>query len=151
MFCLHMVFSKSFGYALRGVLYVAVASQENRRVQVDEIAKQLAVPKPFLGKIMNRVVKEGMLNSVKGHKGGFFINDKTLKTPLTEIMDVTRENQQFGSCVLHLGKCNAHSPCPMHRQIESLRQQWQTVLMSTTIGDLLSKDQPDFIRSIAAI
>jgi len=109
-----MVFSKSFGYALRGVLYVAITSEENRRVQVDEIASRLAVPKHFLAKIMNRVVKEGILDSTKGPFGGFSVNGETLTSPLIRLLRITDGMEQFNTCVLKLRKCNKVNPCPLH-------------------------------------
>lgn len=146
-----MVFSKSFGYALRGVLYLALVEDEGKRVQLNEIAAKLKVPRHFLGKVMNRLVKEGVINSMKGPFGGFYINESTMKTALLKLMGITGELEQPSTCVLRLRKCNSQNPCPLHQQIESLRKQWQTLLATTTVGDLLKKDQPDFIRSIAVI
>jgi len=146
-----MVFSKSFGYALRGVLYVAMAEKSNAKVQLDEIADQLAVPRHFLGKVMKNLVKDGILDSLKGPYGGFCINERTLQTNLYKLVEITGEMEELSTCVLRLRQCNALHPCPMHRQVESLRRQWQQLLASTSIGDLLKKDQPDFIRSIAVI
>ncbi len=146
-----MIFSKSFGYALRGILYLSMASESKARVQLDEIAEQLTVPRHFLGKVMKKLVKDGVLSSLKGPYGGFCINEKTMEMPLLKLVEITGEPEEFSSCVLRLRKCNAENPCPMHHQIESLRRQWQTLLTSTTIGDLVRKDLPDFIRSIAVI
>jgi Rrf2 family transcriptional regulator, iron-sulfur cluster assembly transcription factor len=44
-----MIFSKSFGYALRSVLYVALVKDEKEKTQLDEIAGALNVPRYFLG------------------------------------------------------------------------------------------------------
>lgn len=146
-----MVFSKSFGYALRGVLYLALVENERERVQLSEIAAKLKVPRHFLGKVMNKLVKEGVINSMKGPFGGFSVNENTLKTVLLKLISITGELEQVNTCVLRLRKCNSQSPCPMHQQIESFRIQWRTLLATTTVGDLLKKDQPDFIRGIAVI
>lgn len=150
-FCCVMVFSKSFGYALRGILYLAMVKDEKEKVQLDEIAEKLAVPRHFLGKVMKNLVKEGVVTSMRGPNGGFSINESTMETPLQKLISITGEVEEFNPCVLRLRRCNRQNPCPLHRQIESLRFQWQTLLASTTIGDLLKKDQPDFIRSIAVI
>lgn len=146
-----MIFSKSFGYALRSVLYVALVRDEKEKTQLDEIAGALNVPRYFLGKVMIRLVKEGILSSLKGHNGGFFINETTLGVSLGRIMDITGENQQFDSCVLRQYKCNANNPCPLHRQAETIKEKWQLLLSTTTIGDLLNKDRAGFILSIAGI
>ncbi len=146
-----MIFSKSFGYALRSVLYVALVSDEKEKTQLDKIAVALNVPRYFLGKVMNRLVKEGILSSLKGHKGGFFINETTLGVSLSRIMDITGENEQFDTCVLRQHKCNVDNPCPLHKQAEAIKEKWQSLLSTTTVEDLLKKDTAMFIRGIAAI
>lgn len=146
-----MLFSKSFGYALRGVLYVAILSDSKPRIQLEEIAQKLSVPRHFLGKVMKGLVKEKILRSLKGPYGGFSLHENTIDTTLLKLAEVTGDTGLFESCVLRLRQCNAKNPCPMHKEAESLRKKWQDLLASTTIGDLLKKDQPDFIQSIAII
>jgi Rrf2 family iron-sulfur cluster assembly transcriptional regulator len=143
-----MVFSKSFGYALRGTLYVALMSDDRKRIQVDEIAKKLSVPKFFLGKIMNKIVKEGILNSTKGPYGGFSINSGTLQTSLMTLIGVTDGTEQFSSCLLHFRQCNPQTPCPLHIEMEQNRRHFRTVLINTTIADLLKQNRGELILSI---
>ena len=108
-----MIFSKSFGYALRGILYVAMMSDEKRKIRIDEMANRLSVPRHFLGKIMNRVVKTGILNSIKGPNGGFSLNETTLKTPLLTLLESIDGLEQFDGCVLRLRKCNVRFSLPI--------------------------------------
>jgi Rrf2 family protein len=146
-----MVCSKSFGYALRGVLYVALMSDQKKRVQVEEIAKRLSVPKHYLGKIMKQVVKEGILSSTKGPYGGFSVNEFTLETPLINLYKVTDGLGQFNNCVLNLRKCNASQPCPLHDQIEINRKEWLQIFSKTRINDLINKDEASFIKALATV
>ena len=145
-----MFFSKSFGYALRGVLYVAMINDESQKVRVDEIASKLAVPRHFLAKIMNRVVKEGILDSTKGPYGGFSINEETLSSPLIRLLKITDGMEQFNSCVLQLRKCNKANPCPLHFLIEKNRDDLQHNFSHITIADLMKQDNKILIESIAA-
>ena len=112
-----MILSKSFGYALRGVLYVAKMQGECRRVQIDEIANKLSVPKHFLGKIMQQIVKAGLLRSTKGPYGGFSLAEKTLATPLIKLVEITDGMDQFRTCVLKLKYCDGINPCPLHEEM----------------------------------
>ncbi len=144
-----MFFSKSFGYALRGVLYVALVSEEKRRVQVNEIAKRLAVPKHFLAKIMNRVVNEGILDSTKGPYGGFSVNKETFSSPLIRILKITDGMEQFSTCVLRLRKCNKTNPCPLHFLMEKNRNDLLKNFSQTTVADLLGQENKIGIKSIA--
>jgi Rrf2 family protein len=144
-----MFFSKSFGYALRGVIYVALVHEENRRVQVDEISRRLSVPKHFLAKIMNRVVKEGILDSTKGPYGGFSMNKETLNAPLIRLLKITDGMEQFNTCVLKLRKCNKSNPCPLHFLMEKNRNDLLRNFSQTTIADLLNQENKIQIDSIA--
>ena len=146
-----MFFSKSFGYACRGILYVALTADQQKKTQVDEIARKLNIPKHFLSKIMKNLVKNGILSSTKGPYGGFSLNNKTLLTPLSDIVNMTDGDHQFDNCILRLRACNADKPCPMHYRVETCRNDLHHIFMRTTIGDLLNAKQPDFIRSLATI
>ena len=146
-----MFFSKSFGYALRGILYIALTSSERPRIQVEEIARKLVVPKYFLSKIIKTLVQRDILNSTKGPYGGISLNDKTLSTPLYELLIITSGNRQLDNCVLRLSKCNSKHPCPLHNKMEVCKKELRQVLTNTRISDLLCADQPDYIKSIVTI
>ncbi len=147
--CLQMFFSKSFGYALRGILYVAMTNDESQKVRVDEIASRLAVPRHFLAKIMNRVVKEGILDSTKGPYGGFSVNGETLSSPLIRLLKITDGMEQFNSCVLQLRKCNKTNPCPLHFLVEKNREELLNNFSQITIANLMKQDNKQLIESIA--
>lgn len=145
-----MFFTKSFGYAVRGILYVGLMSNEKKRVQIDEIAEKLAVPKHFLGKIMNKIVKEHILDSTKGPYGGFSLNKDTLSIPLIKVLEVTDGLEQFSMCALGLRKCNPEHPCPVHHEMEPLRSNLKRALTNATINDLVAGNKPELIRNISA-
>ena len=146
-----MLFSKSFGYALRGILYIAVVADNKKRVQVDEVAMQLVVPKHFLGKIMKKIVKKKILNSTKGPYGGLSINEKTLSTSLIELFMITDKNTQLNKCLLGLKECNPGGPCPLHYKMANHKKELVKLLSDTTVGDLLEQDRPGFVKSLSAL
>ncbi len=144
-----MIFSKSFGYALRGILYIAIMKEQKRYVQVEEIASKLAAPRHFMGKIMKRLAKEKLLISAKGPSGGFMLGENTLEKPLMDLIVITDDAALFDTCVLRAKECNGTNPCPMHGQMEGLKTNLKSILSNTTIGDLLEEDKPEFIRSLS--
>lgn len=144
-----MIFSKSFGYALRSTLYIAIMKDQKRYVQVEEIASKLAVPRHFMGKIMKRLAKEKLLISTKGPSGGFILAENTLERPLMDLIVITDGVEIFDTCVLRAKECNGTNPCPMHSQMEGLKGNLKSVLTNTTIGDLLEEDKPEFIKSLS--
>jgi len=134
-----MTLTKSFGYALRGVLCIALNSHDKPKLRVGEIASQLIVPQYFLAKIMKKLVKTGVLNSTKGRYGGFSLNGHTLSTSLLELATLTNSISNVDACVLHLDKCDAEHPCPLHHKMLCYRQDLHHLFASTTIGELLNE------------
>ena len=152
-----MIFSKSFGYAVRSVLYIAHKQNERRFIHVEEIASVLAIPRYFMGKILKKMAKEGVLFSTKGPTGGFTVNERTLTVSLLRLVDLTNGLSSVKGCVLRMKECNGLNPCPLHYQMEEVKSGLRKVLSETTIGDLLLKtesffkDDDSFITSISSL
>jgi Rrf2 family protein len=146
-----MIFSKSFGYAVRGLLFIAFVQDEKRYVRVEEIAAGLSVPRHFMGKILKRLVKEDLLYSVKGPSGGFMLREGGLKIPLLQLMEKIDGLDSLQHCVIRVKECNEMSPCPLHFQMEEVKKKMRTILSDTTVGDLLHSDSTDFLRSISIV
>lgn len=144
-----MIFSKSFGYALRGILYIAVMKDQKRYVQVEEIASKLAVPRHFMGKIMKKLAKEKILSSTKGPSGGFVLNEHTLEMPLMDLIVITDGVEIFNTCVLRASECSSVNPCPLHSQMDSVKTNLKSILSNTSVGDLMEGDKSEFIKSIS--
>ena len=145
-----MFLSKSFGYALRGILYIALLQDEQRKIQIEEIAAKLSVPRHFLGKILQNVARAGLLQSTKGPYGGFMLNADTMSTPLIRLVEITDGMEHFNLCVLQFRNCDGVNPCPLHQEAEEIKTRLFTVLKHTTIADLLTDDKMIFIKSLSA-
>jgi len=146
-----MIFSKSFGYSVRAMLYIALKNDLNNRISVEEIANALTVPKYFLSKVMKKLVKAGVLNSAKGIHGGFEINRRTLDTTLLEIVQITDGADKLETCALGLRKCDSRNPCPLHSHFALIKNEWHMKLSGYTIGSLLETKNKDFIKSISVL
>lgn len=146
-----MIFSKSFGYALRSILYIALLQDEDRKIQADEIAEKLAMPRHFEGKILKRLVKEDLLISAKGPHGGFSLHPQTLSTSIFKVVEITDGLTSFNNCVLRLRECNSEKPCPLHSKMVEIKLAMKEVLEKTLIADLLEEDKEEFIKSICTL
>ena len=135
------MFSKTFGYALRAVTYISVHGRDGAKVGVHEIAEKLNIPQHFLGKIMQDLVKRGIIDSAKGPTGGFYVNDKTLSFPLMDVLMITNGTMVFETCVLGFEHCSAVNPCPLHSDFFSCRSGMKQVFLQKKLGDLASDVQ----------
>jgi Rrf2 family transcriptional regulator, iron-sulfur cluster assembly transcription factor len=127
---------------------MAAVHQNNRFVQLHEIAEQLGAPRHFLAKVVKRLSKKGIIDSTKGHAGGYTLNDGTLSTTVMDIVTLIEGDEMFNTCVIGFKKCNETNPCPLHHQVVTAKNQLMKVFNETKISDLLKDDKESFIRSL---
>jgi Rrf2 family protein len=128
------IFSKTCEYAMRAVFYVAQRSQEGHKVGIKEIAIHINSPEPFLAKILQRLSREGLIQSAKGPNGGFYFDIDSLNRPLADIVVAVEGNDVFTGCGLGLTYCSETNPCPLHEDFKKIRNQLSQMLRATTIG-----------------
>jgi Rrf2 family protein len=131
--------SKTFGYALRAAAYVVSQSEGKAYVSLQEIAEELDIPRHFLGKIMQDLVRHGILHSSKGPHGGFTAHAGSRSISLTRIYTLTDGDALTGQCLLGLRACNALSPCPLHDEFSRCRRSLLDAMQSQTLGGLAER------------
>jgi Rrf2 family protein len=129
--------SKTCGYAIRALVYLALKQSENRKVGIQELAQALGVPQHFLGKIMQGLVRRDIVNSTKGPNGGFFANDHTAITPLMDVVDAIDGPGLFRRCFLGLPECSGANPCPLHNHVVDYRNSLSETLKTLTVRDMM--------------
>ena len=128
------MFSKTFGYALRAATYISIHGKEGKKVSLSELYQGLDIPHHFLGKIMQDLVRHGLVDSIKGPSGGFYANDRTAQTHLIDILVITDGSLVFSQCALNIKRCNSDHPCPLHHDFAVCRDGMLKVLAEKTVA-----------------
>lgn len=128
------LFSKTCEYAMRAVFYIASRSSDGARPGIREIAENINSPGHFLAKILQKLSKEGIICSVKGPNGGFYIEPQGLKRPLADIITALKGNEIFTGCAMGLSYCSESNPCPLHHEFKQVRNRLTQMLYNTSIG-----------------
>jgi Rrf2 family transcriptional regulator, iron-sulfur cluster assembly transcription factor len=133
------MFSKACEYALRAVLYVSIKSVNSSRMSVPEIAKEIDAPLAFTGKILQTLVRERIISSLKGPNGGFYIDPKSKPVTLDLIVKaIDGSSDVLHTCSLGLKECSDKFPCPIHHEIKVYRDKLRKVMKETTVQSLSS-------------
>lgn len=127
-------FSKTCEYAMRAVFYIASKSHTDERIGIKEIAEQINSPEHFLAKILQKLSRSGVIQSVKGPNGGFYIDARGLNRPLADIIIALEGDNIFTGCGMGLSYCSETNPCPLHHEFKKVRNQITHMLYKTTIG-----------------
>lgn len=131
--------SNTSKYAIRAMIYLELYSSREKKVGIREIAGELDIPSPFLGKILQVLVKHQLLGSTKGPRGGFYMEKPSMDIPLMEIIDIIEGKDIFNDCVVRTTPCNPDFPCSIHHKMAPTRGEIRRIFSTETIADLVSE------------
>ena len=131
------MFSKACEYGIRATLLIATHSLTGVRVNVKDIAQETGSPVAFTAKILQQLVRGGIVRSVQGATGGFEIGREQMEQiRLDQIVSAIDGDQIFTGCGLGLKICNALKPCPVHERFAAVRDELKTMLEETSVLEL---------------
>jgi Rrf2 family transcriptional regulator, iron-sulfur cluster assembly transcription factor len=129
------MFSKACEYGIRAMIYIAHKSGEAERVGIKDIAKSVDSPEAFLAKILQDLSRKGLVQSVKGPNGGFFLEKKGLQVSLADVVSAIDGDQLFNGCGLGLKVCSEKNPCPIHDEFKAIRNKLKALLENTRVSE----------------
>jgi len=133
-----MIFSSATEYAIRGLSELACRSQNGQSILLNDLVSGTDLPRDFVAKLFQKLVKGNILNSAKGRGGGFSLAKPAHEITLMQIVEVMEGPQCFDRCVVGLEKCNDQMPCPQHDLYKPIRHRLKDYLATTTLADLAS-------------
>jgi Rrf2 family protein len=130
------MFSKACEYAIRAALYISVKSIDGSKLGIKEIAKEIDSPEHFTAKILQTLSREGVISSIKGPNGGFFLDPKSKPIPLNAIVKAIDGDDILNSCSLGLKQCSDKFPCPIHHEIKAYKERIRDIMKEKTLQHL---------------
>jgi Rrf2 family protein len=122
--------------AIKAVIYLSSKYESGENAGIKEIAECIDASEHTVGKLLQTLVKQGIINSMKGPAGGFYISKEQMKRPIIHIVEAIDGKQLFKECGLGLSKCSATRPCPIHNEYKEARTLVEKLFNSNKIADL---------------
>ena len=138
-----MLVTRETDYAVRTVLYLA--RNVTRLASVTEIARAMHIPKSFLAKLLQRLVRSHILTSMRGVKGGFQLARKPSEITLLAILEAVQGPAGINLCAIDSKLCKLSSNCSVHPVWVEIRKEVERRLKRETVGNLLA-DRNSFKR-----
>jgi Rrf2 family protein len=122
--------------AIKAVIYLASKFESGEKTGIKEIAEFIDASEHSVGKMLQTLVKDQVINSSKGPTGGFYITAKQKNQPIMNIIEAIDGKEVFDQCGLGLSKCSATRPCPIHNDYKVIRDQFKTMCQQKKISNL---------------
>jgi Rrf2 family protein len=133
-------------YGLRAVIYLSVQDPE-RCCSITEIAKQQGVPKKFLEKIIQDLIRGGLIKSKRGACGGYTLARSPDEISFYEVIEALEGPIAVNACMDQHVNCDQLPRCSMVNVWSEVQRKVTEVFTSTMIADLKRKPCRDLIRS----
>ncbi len=132
--------SNTCKYAIRAVTYLAMHETGDKKIGLKDISKDLEIPSPFLGKILQVLAKQKMLKSTKGPNGGFSLARNSEEISLLDIVEIIDGLDFFHNCLIGINVCERapeqREICPFHSVADPLKADLYKMYKTTKIGKL---------------
>jgi Rrf2 family protein len=133
------MFNKETEYALRGLVYIQLQNFDGKRPGIAEIAEQIDAPHFYTAKILQRLVRQGFVESQKGKGGGFYFDNKKPELSLKELIIATEGDKLFCGCGFGLKQCDENNPCPLHDKYALIRNALNKLVTEENVQSLAQK------------
>ena len=122
--------------AIKAVIYLASKVEINDKAGIKEIAEFIHASEHTVGKMLQILVKENVINSSKGPTGGFNLNVQQRIQPIINVVFAIDGKEVFNQCGLGLSKCSETHPCPIHNDYKVARELVEKIFKEKRIIDL---------------
>ncbi len=122
--------------SIKAVVFLGSRLASGERSSLKDVATYIGENEHTVGKLLQRLVKAGIIQSAKGPGGGFFITAQQADQRVIRIVLAIDGEDIFTQCSLGLNKCSDVRPCPFHEDFKPIREQFKKLCQSRRVRDL---------------
>ena len=132
-----MRLTRQSNYAIRTLVYCAVNAPDLSRIA--DIARAHAISELFLFKLIKPLVEHGLLQTVRGRKGGIRLGRPAEDITLLDTIRLTEESFTMAECFETGSDCPLMDNCDLNGALREALGAFFDVLDGYTIADLARK------------
>lgn len=133
-----MQFQITTDYAIRIIGYLS--ERTHQLLTARYMAKELGITYNYFIKIVTKLRKHGLIESVQGPTGGYRLLKNASEITLYDVVVIMEGEIRVNRCLEDDKFCSRHGTagyhCPVHKVLEQLQTTMVTMLQSQKISDL---------------
>ena len=123
-------------YALRTLIYVGTKGE--RLSTIAEIAASFGVSKAHMMKVVNRLGRQGYLETVRGKGGGLRLGRPAAEIGVGRVVRDTEDDLAVMGCLAEPGFCRIEGCCVLRRALGEATAAFLAALDRYTLADLIA-------------
>src|SRR5436190_6444715 len=130
--------SKKADYALMAMKHLAVRG--DRAAQASSGAREIAelydIPIELMAKVLQRLVRRGLLASQQGTRGGYQLSRPPIQITVADVIQAIEGPVTVTACTTDDGQCEQFSKCNVRDPLYRVRDKILSALGECTIAEL---------------
>jgi Rrf2 family protein len=123
-------------YALRAAIYLATQEPQKRCSSSGEIAENQMIPKKFLEKIIQDLIRNGLVKSKRGPNGGYSLARSPHEISFQDVIEAVEGPIALNVCVDSKLSCDLLPRCTMSGIWHEVQRKVVDVFARTTLEDV---------------
>ena len=133
-----MIITRATEYSIRAILYMACQPQGEIIFKKDICRAQEITP-AFLTKILQPLIKAGIVASQRGVGGGFYLARPAAEITLFDVIKTQEGPVYLNQCLMSEGSCAREFFCPVHGTWEEIRREFMATLSRYDFATLAAR------------
>ena len=133
-----MVITRATEYAIRAILYMS-RQPAGEIVYKKDICQAQEITPAFLTKILQPLIKDGIVGSQRGVGGGFYLAKEPAEITLLDIIKSQEGPVYLNQCLIEEGACEREFFCPVHGAWAEIRSDFMKTLSRYDFASLASR------------
>ncbi len=122
------------------LLMTHMATAEKDLFAAAELAESTRIPAPTVSKILQALLHEGMLESIRGAKGGYRLTRPATDINVRDIITVFEGSIALTECNLDHAHCDQSEGCTTSNNWKHINQAVSRALESISLADMTRQD-----------
>ena len=131
--------SKKADYALIAMKHLALTQGGAPSVSAREIAEQYDIPIELMAKILQRLVRTGLLVSTQGTRGGYALSRPSLSISIADVIQAIDGPFSVTACSTENNGCEQYSKCSIRDPLWQIRERIAGALATVSVAELATE------------
>jgi Rrf2 family protein len=136
--------TKKADYGLMAMKHLAERAHEGA-CSAKDVADAYGIPQEALAKILQRLVKAGLLHSQHGANGGYTLARAARQISAFEVIRAIDGPLFITSCITVRGECGQSGRCTIREPLRRVNESIEQVLRRITISEM--KEEPEEVEA----
>ncbi len=143
--------SKKADYALIAMKHLAHKDTGATSTCAREIAEQYDIPIELMAKVLQRLVRTGLLVSTQGTRGGYTLSRPSSSISVADVVEAIDGPFTVTACSTDKHDCEQYGKCSVRGPLWQIRERIVQTLGMVTLADMASEHEPTFTAPVAVV